>query len=152
MLCFIIWAPLHWSLIQFTVAVKAKLDIATLFNALPEAEREALVGTKSTASKGSKAKAKGSAGESSSAATKKEVPIDVSTGSPKVKKSATATENANESGQKEEKDKDKEGSGMPSKAGVGRPKKPIDPEKAAKVLPRLSLYALYCPISNKTGL
>ncbi|KAI0818944.1 hypothetical protein BC629DRAFT_1579368 [Irpex lacteus] len=110
--------------------VQAKLDIAALFNALPEAEREALVGTKSTAGKGSKAKAKSSAGESSTTTTKKEVPADASTGSPKAKKSGTENANENANGQKDE--KDKEGSGTPSKSGVGRPKKPVDPEKAAK--------------------
>ena len=104
--------------------MQAKTDVVSLFQALSEAERDALVGNKSAATKTSAAsKAKAKAIDSDSSTTK----IDkISATTPSTKTKKRALENVNCKTDTED--------ATPAKSSdSSRPKKQVDPEKAAKV-------------------
>ncbi|KAH9854026.1 hypothetical protein C2E23DRAFT_819256 [Lenzites betulinus] len=102
---------------------QAKNDVRVLFEALPEDERNAILGSKPGAKAAFKVKtgAKGIPGTAMPDLT--DVPVPVTPQLPQPK--ATSENDAPEPAAVEDGE-------SPDKKGVGRPKKPVDPEKAAE--------------------
>ena len=102
-----------------TSSTQVKHDVVALFLALPEPERDSLVGKKFTSGGKSSRGAKGKAKAADSDHT---APVDPVV-TPSKPKEAKSVDNDNETQED-----------SPTKAAAkGRPKKPVDPEKAAKV-------------------